>query len=107
MSAFDHEHKLRLLITRAWFNYTVWKKQWNGKNKERVCSFLILPYTVTKYAYKETAHIVLILIQDEIIEREKFTVPYYSITLVLGAKSLSTAPVDMSYLSCFFFISGL
>ena len=58
--------------------------------KESVLS-LILPYTVTKNAYKETTHIVLILSRDEILEREKFTVPFYSIKLVLGVKSLSTA----------------
>ena len=74
------------------------------KNKERVCSFLNITIHGNQNAYKETAHIVLILSRDEILEREKFTVPFYSITLVLGAKSLSTARVDMSYLSfCFLF----
>ena len=96
--AFDHN---TYCLTRAWFNYTDWKKQWKWKkNKERVCTFLNM---VTKNAYKETANIVSILSRDEILERDKFTVPFYSITLVLEKVSPPHESIWVTSLVVFYF----
>ena len=76
--------------------------------KESVLS-LILPYTVTKNAYKETAHIVLILSQDEILDARAWEI-YFSILFyydsIGGEKSLyRTSRYELPLL--LFFISGL